>query len=1220
MVPVGDFVTAQATDPYGNQSLFSNAVQAAAPVLMVNTTADSGAGSLRDAVIHADTDAAKGLSDVIKFDPSLSGATILLTSGQLELSGSGSITIDGSSLAIPVTISGNNASRVFQVDFGLRAELDSLTIAAGNASTGSGGGGIANSGTLSVTGCALIANSTSSGSGGGIYNIGTLTLDSSSLTGNRALSNSTFAYGGGIWNGGTGTTSVTNCTLANNIAFASFASYTFSGSALAYGGGIWNGGTGTISVTNCILAGNVARASFIIGSWAGSALAYGGGIYDEGTKLTLSGCTLSGNWARADASSNVGNSAAFSDGGAIYSKGAQLTVRGCTLYGNSAYASANWGNDYAYSYGGGIYNWGQQTTISGCTLSNNTASSHSLGYYTAYSSGGAIYNAGTLKPGSIATASFGNTTQLGTQQPVADNGSFPTTDTGSTVTGLVPSIDPSSGRIVYKVQVLPTAGNSAPSGVVTLTYGNKSLQQGVNGPPVTFTSPAITSVETAINAAYFDPFGFDDPSTSAPLIPAVTARTPADLQALLSSVASSPTTAVAVNIDPTMEAAAISAVNSLTGSGTVVLDLNPGKYTAATLSPAKGITLIINGVVINTIIDPGTPALTVTSGNVVVEGLTFTETGDAPAILVTGGDLVLRDSTVLGSTSYSDPAIAVSGGSTVDLGTPDSPGGNTITVTAPPIQSTGTNFITAAGDTVQVNGATVSVVANVALASSANPSLLNQAVTFTATVSAQNAGSAAPTGNVTFIDQTTGSTLAVVALSGGSATWSASGLAVNAHTIVAVYSGDSSYITSTTSLAQQVRYRFSGFAAPLSSNLAFGLNRTIPVKFQLTDYNGVSISSLSAIQSLQVLDASGTNVLTNIGGTALRYDSTAKQFIANWNTKGLSAGTYTVTLVLADGAIYTKQVQLSGNGSNAALLVDGSSPATTAVGALLGGDIDLYVDNSSSDLTTDELARIQDAVTAVDAVTQPYGVAVIEVSDPTLADVTLNMDTASAVGGFADGVLGCTTDAGQITIISSWNFYTGSDATKIGSAQYDFQTVVTHELGHALGLGHSADNTSVMYAMLNTGTVNRSLTTADLNVQDSDTTGACGLHAAMSPLASIPILQFGLGLDALSMPGPVNVGLYLGMTTGPANSFWPVPLNDEVVSNILPASTSPIVSSRDAVDEVFRQWGKDATCFDGADLNTASAWQHTQASGLPSSTRSAPAAEHSLEVSPFEEL
>ena len=85
---------------------------------------------------------------------------------------------------------------------------------------------------------------------------------------------------------------------------------------------------------------------------------------------------------------------------------------------------------------------------------------------------------------------------------------------------------------------------------------------------------------------------------------------------------------------------------------------------------------------------------------------------------------------------------------------------------------------------------------------------------------------------------------------------------------------------------------------------------------------------------------------------------------------------------------------------------------------------------SDAALARTAAAGVHDAATAADAVTEPYGVAVQEVTDPTLADVTLNRDTTSAVGGYADGVLGCTTDAGQITIINGWNLYAGSDATR----------------------------------------------------------------------------------------------------------------------------------------------------------------------------------------------
>jgi hypothetical protein len=52
-------------------------------------------------------------------------------------------------------------------------------------------------------------------------------------------------------------------------------------------------------------------------------------------------------------------------------------------------------------------------------------------------------------------------------------------------------------------------------------------------------------------------------------------------------------------------------------------------------------------------------------------------------------------------------------------------------------------------------------------------------------------------------------------------------------------------------------------------------------------------------------------------------------------------------------------------------------------------------------------------------------------------------------GGFADGVLGLTTDTGQITLVNGWNFYFDSDAAQTDPGPYDIEKLVMHELGHA---------------------------------------------------------------------------------------------------------------------------------------------------------------------------
>src|SRR5262249_7082524 len=147
-----------------------------------------------------------------------------LTSGELLIKQS--ITIAGPG-AGSLTVSGNHASRVFEVSEGkgkgksvTTVILSGLTISNGYASGAGGGIYSVNNSTSALTlrGCTLSGNS--AGAGGGIfYANGTLTLSGCTLSKNSATS------GGGIFNA-CGSITVSGCTLSKNSATS--------------GGGIYN--------------------------------------------------------------------------------------------------------------------------------------------------------------------------------------------------------------------------------------------------------------------------------------------------------------------------------------------------------------------------------------------------------------------------------------------------------------------------------------------------------------------------------------------------------------------------------------------------------------------------------------------------------------------------------------------------------------------------------------------------------------------------------------------------------------------------------------------------------------------------------------------------------------------------------------------------------------------------------------------------------------------
>ncbi|SLM30215.1 exported hypothetical protein [Desulfamplus magnetovallimortis] len=202
----------------------------------VTSTADNGAGSLRQAVLYSNSGDSIDLSDIA------GGGTITLTSGEIVVDKDLTIIGNESNLVI---INGNNSSRIFNISNGITLSINNLQIQNGYANS-QGGGAILNAGTLTLTNTTIASSSVAESiNGGAILNQsgGVLILRNCTLSGNSAVSGS----GGAIYNSASASLTLNNCTIANN-----------SGSS---GGGVNN--AGSLNITNTIIADSIAGADCI---------------------------------------------------------------------------------------------------------------------------------------------------------------------------------------------------------------------------------------------------------------------------------------------------------------------------------------------------------------------------------------------------------------------------------------------------------------------------------------------------------------------------------------------------------------------------------------------------------------------------------------------------------------------------------------------------------------------------------------------------------------------------------------------------------------------------------------------------------------------------------------------------------------------------------------------------------------------------------------------
>jgi hypothetical protein len=455
---------------------------------VVTSTADSGAGSLRQIIADACD------NSTITFD--LAGAgphTITLTTGELVIAKN--LAINNNS-GESITISGNNASRVFNINAGKTVSILDLTLTAGKAADGAAGGAIGtngehggailNDGTLTLTRVNVTnshagngGNGTSTagdgGRGGAIYTTGGLTLIDSTVSGNSAGTGGNTGGATGSGRGGdggaifafSGSTSLTGTTISNNTAGNSGNdTSTFGGAA----GGVYSRNGTTLTARNSVIANNASGNS-------SSTNGFGGGLWIEST-ATIVSSTISGNTSNGPG------------GGMIVRPTGNLTLVNSTVSGNTA------------ATGHGIYLDNGVMLLSNCTITNNSPSAGT--------------GVGIEKPGG--TATVGNTI-------IAGNGGASGSDVSGTFTSqgnnLIGKSDGTNGfngpndqvgSLATPLDALlgPLANNGGPTQTHALLQGSPAIEAGNN----TIVAADTLDLDGDLNTS--EPIPFDQRGTGFP--------------------------------------------------------------------------------------------------------------------------------------------------------------------------------------------------------------------------------------------------------------------------------------------------------------------------------------------------------------------------------------------------------------------------------------------------------------------------------------------------------------------------------------------------------------------------------------------------------------------------------------------------------------------------------------------------------------------------------
>lgn len=415
----------------------------------------------------------------------------------------------------------------------------------------------------------------------------------------------------------------------------------------------------------------------------------------------------------------------------------------------------------------------------------------------------------------------------------------------------------------------------------------------------------------------------EDGVVSAPASAPITVNT-LDSSSLQAVIATTPIVYLVSASDAALhsEVAAINGLSAPASPVDITIVLGDGPYTGVTLSPPDNIVLDLAGN--HTADNPGTqitgasPAVTVTSGEVLVQGEGLTTATDSPTVLVSGGHLTIAQDDIEESTGANNVAVALTGGTLtigLDLYINLNGQGSFFEIYDPDAIGFPDGIdADLTPNTYAVNGTAISASERSAtdLESSANPSTFGQAVTFTAGVDVEFDEQGPATGTVTFYDGTTvlgTGTLSHVDGDLFEASFTTSALSVGTHTITAVYGGNAVYLASSAVLTQQVgAFPFAGFFSPVSNPPRLNQvnsGQGVPFAFSLGGDRGLNIIAAGYPVSQQINCTSGAPIGSPQQTTAaspLSYNPATGRYTYTWKTNKAWVNTCRqFTMRLTDG-------------------------------------------------------------------------------------------------------------------------------------------------------------------------------------------------------------------------------------------------------------------------------------------------------------------------------